>query len=790
MTGIVCLVAVLLLFFSFRSDVAGDTVSVEWSELEKNLPQARRVRPFSPCPCDLKALHCDASCCCDLDCKAEQLAGICKSKEALKSGLSTPLDCDSENTFSSRFSSTAFCVLKNNNPFLGNVFSFRKTLQTQIDFRSLATLNNLPKDGHQTYSKDNKRASEYTNGANIQIAFEKYDSIVYKLFKLRQAWIGSHCSDLPLKYLQEAKVKCYERITAKNCESNESFNILKYALANTNEEDQLRFEHLPLLVSTLSDKSTLLASIRVSRHHDIFYKLKLNFYKQPSPAASQILFAWYALNSKGTVNNSSFLPRYDEQKEVCHNVVTGVEYLFIWEGQNVLGLDINVELATVPVSLPASVVKSVVSGGRVKRGKIEIGIMQHFHVIYEHWDDIERASGNSSDVPGGNFSNNINDLNSSVIDYTNDTSSDLITTTMNVSTNLLEDLETINSSKNNENITKVRRQTMVRSDSGSNELPGSGSSSSLNFSIDSSISWYEKKLNINDSGYDNSSNFSNNSLNIFSFETNFTISATNNETYDDYSAVNSTEETFTTDNSIDDPSDNSSSNLNLYPEFTTPKSTTQHLPNSNTNSSEEKDFNNEGELHGRSAEVYSRRGYTFGAKIEGVYESQWSKTNFTDESNLTAAGFFVFELPSATQHHDRPWLCSAAQRTSVTFGTNVASGCALRVTTSDNSSDACQNIRAVAYEALLSNAHATHVSSFGDLNARAEFIPLLGLEDVMGPDVAATSTPPEPLPGVCRAPVRLVFSFWHACSVRHDGRCQAHGLVAARVQSVAILMTN
>lgn len=344
-----------------------------------------------------------------------------------KKTLPPPMSCEQQFTHDQSYPINALlCVYRNNNPYLGHFFGKSKSSNNVRTFRASVKALNLRKEIIPENILQRKSLKEgYYSEADILLTFERRGIVTNKPMMIPQPWLDLHCTEQTVKYLKESSYKCAMPLSEEKCQTNKNFNVYSYLLQNSNEIPYLRSEKLPYIVSNFSASgalSRLTANINDKYSNNIFQQLRISSQEYFRPGAEVALFNWYKKLSHLRPLPGSFQPTFDPNYNICHNVVTGVRFVFTWRGKSIMGLDIDIERASVPVSLPDDLFEEVFDGrrfSRTKREKAKISLLSHFEIKYIHENNAQKQNSintifNATDI---NASTNLYDVASKDNDY-------------------------------------------------------------------------------------------------------------------------------------------------------------------------------------------------------------------------------------------------------------------------------------------------------------------------------------------------------------------------------------
>lgn len=148
---------------------------------------------------------------------------------------------------------------------------------------------------------------------------------------------ASDCSFLaPVQFAVSRSSQCFRTISIENCSGGTSLDAKVYTTGNDDFG----------VLATPGENGTV-----VSIHKQYFCKSKGPADKTEG-SSNQILLILTndsAISVDDTIECSSLSPTFDQQANVCRNVVISLLYNFVWNGPEIKDIRITIALADVPI---------------------------------------------------------------------------------------------------------------------------------------------------------------------------------------------------------------------------------------------------------------------------------------------------------------------------------------------------------------------------------------------------------------------------------------------------------
>uniref|UniRef100_UPI00358E523D tectonic-2-like isoform X1 n=2 Tax=Myxine glutinosa TaxID=7769 RepID=UPI00358E523D len=284
---------------------------------------------LGPCPCDLTTGACDERCCCDSECKPEELSLFSTCLPGIFGGdTNPPFDqlCSSYDSLISPDWFLLLCVQSpmTNSPYLGMFFlDAGEISQSDIDattsrFDPDFSFAELDRQVLQLHTVD-----RYTEGISI-VASNTGRS---QFLSLPQQTLTGQCLDrAPLAFLKDSSSACATILSRAACLTSQRLSMLSYAY-NVRNLGQVTVSYC-----YVDDTSRLVSE--PGPHGD-----GVSLF--PETSGTQRQSTAESCGSRSSVT----APVYDERSHTCSDLVVAVTYGFTWKEGNIKGLQAAIVLA-------------------------------------------------------------------------------------------------------------------------------------------------------------------------------------------------------------------------------------------------------------------------------------------------------------------------------------------------------------------------------------------------------------------------------------------------------------
>ena len=331
----------------------------------------------------------------------------------------TLMDC---NPLTNHLIPPLLCVKDNNNQVLDITYPRAHAIRTHTQFSESKTRNERRRS-NKTPALVNEELSsarswisetKYSKGSNIFMKHSLNGRNLFDVLSIAQPGVSLQCTNKPIKYLVENEYNCPIQINKDTCLRNTNLNIFKYLIHHSN--NSIKLLPLPYIIGNLTTKNTIAASIKVSRKNDIFHQLKIDLGRSLILNGSFILSEWYGnitfnitrdtkhpnepfpilptqpeqqstkfqRNSPMAESHNLLAPTFNESLSICQNVVVESRYLFHWRGDSIIGVNVELVLGSVPVTIPQKIVNKITKSKPRLNNKENniISLIQKFNIRF------------------------------------------------------------------------------------------------------------------------------------------------------------------------------------------------------------------------------------------------------------------------------------------------------------------------------------------------------------------------------------------------------------------------
>ncbi|XP_041455562.1 mucin-17-like isoform X1 [Lytechinus variegatus] len=315
---------------------------------------------LSPCPCDLTSGHCDGDCCCDQDCnEADILVFTCY--EEIEEYPVTIYDCNSTDLYREDWS-PLLCVQTSNSPYLGLYHS------TVTAIRDIATFNaakasslnsrdtSYQDSGLRSLEYQSVDNSKYNNGDPVELL---YNEEVRGFLALPQMTLDGECLwTSPVKFQEDLTTRCTLMPDQRLCQQFSPFSALMFLRSSTESYPPCPKE--PKVAGRFGQATEAPADIEYYCLEDISDYLS-------EQSVDQNLFDLYESSLFAEHQNDTSeakipkrclwddgytqppVPSYNNDTKLCSNSVVSASYEMFWRGGEIVRIEGQVILGTVPL---------------------------------------------------------------------------------------------------------------------------------------------------------------------------------------------------------------------------------------------------------------------------------------------------------------------------------------------------------------------------------------------------------------------------------------------------------
>ncbi|GLH11114.1 Uncharacterized protein GBIM_15956 [Gryllus bimaculatus] len=351
--------------------------------------------------CDLLEGICDINCCTDKDCTDEQINLFSCSAAKEESYLDI---CGLQEDLAPFFE----CV-NLNSPYIGEFYINKKKIQKIDTFKNEIKMQrkkhyNYAQDHHYNIMENSARGYKY--GLPLRTVSSTVDNNIVprRIENLKlpdnvlQVFDGV-CSDYSVFFLMNRNSRCVRQISKNLCEQSTNFFLSRYLVfdASSNVSSKYSFPQLLSNVSELHPVQTSVKYICLNNGSSYITILQNNFKKMTIHHRTHVDNNQDVDECEGDVE-TLMKTFYNDTSDTCHNVLVEVYYTFIWNGSNILKMDANYLLATVPSvykssELDSETDKSQKEDNTSQHSSPNIGVpsiyvTQKFHVQFIHTEQI------------------------------------------------------------------------------------------------------------------------------------------------------------------------------------------------------------------------------------------------------------------------------------------------------------------------------------------------------------------------------------------------------------------
>ena len=345
-----------------------------------------------PCSCDFTLMVCDINCCCDPECTTADttLFGDClpgSSVTAQQFDKSCSMNSANEDKWHD-----VMCVIKDSNPSKGLVYdsvdvandgskydNLRLNMAGIVSYSTLVVSNSfLRETGQSVYRSGDPVVTTITHLSGLTTVGQ---------LSLPFTTLTEQCSEVgPIGYLTNSQTACSRLVSAVSCTSVSPLSILFYLIPETFVTRECPSSH----------------TVRASPQSDVKAVYRYEYYCGSAPETvslaglawnfSQDLtdqtgvsgFAEKMLCGVSSMDNLQSVPletSFNDDTEVCENVVQRLQYILYWNSGNVVAIRALYLLANISLSEEES--STFISSGDINNEtNRQVKLSQNFEVKF------------------------------------------------------------------------------------------------------------------------------------------------------------------------------------------------------------------------------------------------------------------------------------------------------------------------------------------------------------------------------------------------------------------------
>jgi hypothetical protein len=346
-------------------------------------------------------------------------------QDGQKTGSLTEWNCHylTESSYSEWF--YHFCYVITNTPYLGQYFVTQKKVDT------LAAFSDKLVHKKNIFGFKRRILGE---GSNSDVfAYYKYGSLIRTFYLRREGILGNRprhlvipanilypnggmCIDsTPVRFLVNRETQCVRAISRSRCEKavNSPFSAQSYMIADssTKTSDISGFLHVAKDSLGQNSVQTELKFLCFNNGSD-YVTFSNNVFRSN---VSSVLFNQKVHEDDLSLCECSgstediLMTSYDDEEEVCRNVLLSVSYDFVWKGMDILNLTATFMLADVPVTpfafialksnvsdLYDNIMSSFIMPKYKAVNQLKLFVSQHFVAKFRHYKSVNMLDVNIS----------------------------------------------------------------------------------------------------------------------------------------------------------------------------------------------------------------------------------------------------------------------------------------------------------------------------------------------------------------------------------------------------------
>lgn len=328
-----------------------------------------------------------------------------------------------------------FCYVITNTPYLGQYFVTQKKVDSLAAFSDAVVYKNIFYFKMRTVGEasDSGAFDHYKYGTLIKILLLDSEGFLGNRQKhlLMPSNVfyphGDICSDsTPVRFLVNHEARCVREISRNQCKkaANSLFSAQSYNIGDsmTKTSDILDFFHVAKDSRGQNSVQTEFKFLCFNNGSD-YVTFSNNVFRSN---VSNLLFNQQIFEDdlslcecSGSVEDI-LTTSYDDEREVCHNVLISVSYDFIWKGTDILNLTATYVLADVPVSpsgfialknnisdLHGNVTNNFIMPRYEAMDQVKLFVSQRFLATFRHYKSVRMSDVNISAAEhSGTYSGN------------------------------------------------------------------------------------------------------------------------------------------------------------------------------------------------------------------------------------------------------------------------------------------------------------------------------------------------------------------------------------------------